>query len=116
CPHGLHLMEKRGSSHVTVLPDSEASAVGDGNHGLAVWSEHLYEEGKGRFSRIRSWASNGEIQTIEELPGDVCGLAAGQEHIAGFRGEMAEGSGLCRSGVTNPRFFWISKHDGEVRE
>lgn len=109
-------MKERGSSEVTVFPDSERSPVGDGNHGLVVWAQHPLEEGKGRFSRIRSWAPGEEIRTLKELPGDVCALAVGREHIAGFRGEMAEGSGLCGSALMQPRFFWISRQDGDLKE
>lgn len=69
-----------------------------------------------RFSRIRAWSPGEGIWTIKEFSGDVCRLAVGRNHIAGFRGERLEGSGLCGSALKEPRFFWISRSDGKVRE
>jgi hypothetical protein len=109
------MMKERGSTSTVRLPESEGSATGAGNHGVTVWAQHLFEEGRGRFSRVRAW-SPGEIRTIAELPGDVCRLAVGKTHIAGFRGEETVGSGLCVGQVSSPRFFWVSLVGGQVTE
>lgn len=117
CPDGLHAMRERGSSSAIVFPESEGTAVGDGNHGVAVWAQHLFEEGRGSLSRIRLWSPQVDhIQTVVEVPGYVCGLAVGRDHIAGFRGEVPTGSNFCRTTLTGARFFWISRDGGEVRE
>lgn len=116
CQNGLHVMKERGSSETTLFPDNERSAVGDGNHGIAVWAEHPFDEAGARVSRIRAWSVDEGVRTIMELPGDVCGIAVGRDHIAGFRGEEPEGSGLCGSSLTKPRFFWISREDGQLKE
>lgn len=116
CADGLHMMKERGSTSTIRLPESEGSATGEGNHGVAVWAQHLFEEGRGRFSRVRAWSPNGEIRTIDEFPGDVCRLAVGKNHIAGFRGEETVGSGFCLGMVSSPRFFWIPAEGGQVKE
>lgn len=114
CENGLHVMKEKGSSSEVVIPDSQNSAVGTGNDGVAVWAQHRDEEEQGRFSRIRAWTPDDEAKTIKELPGDVCGLAIASGHIAGFIGDSD--SQFCGWGVSSPRFFWMDREDGEVTE
>lgn len=113
CGRGLEIMQGKGSSEITTIPDSEASVVGAGSHGVAVWAQHSLE-GE-RTSRIRAWAPDEEARDLARLPGDVCGIGVGAEVVVGFLGPDWRLNTFCRGTVTNPRFFAIPRAGGEVR-
>lgn len=107
------MMKERGSSAYSGFSMSEDTAVGDGAHGRAVWAQHLYDQAREFHSWIRVWeAGEPTNENVMRLPGDVCGLAVGRQHIAGFRGDSPPGERYCTGLLEGPRFFWIA--DGEV--
>ena len=115
CQDGIQAMKDWGSSSLTLLPESASSAVGAGNHGVAVWAQHLFEAGRGAYSRIRAWSPEDDLRTIAEVAGAVCGLAVARNHVAGIRGEGVPGPTCRNHPSASPRFFWVSE-DGTVSE
>lgn len=116
CGLGLEVMQE--TSEVTILPDSEGAVFGTSSHGRAVWAQHVYskEPTEPHRTRVRAWEPGQDARELAEIEGLICGLGAGADRVVGLIGEEIDMGTGCFGGLTEARFFHMSRDGGPLAE